>query len=185
MHTLTAADFLRRAAEVGVGFHPDYPHSNSPTFLPLGGRSVFWERPEDEAAVPAFLITLLDGLDEWEAGYLWPRCGRWSVYKPTAYAARIASVSALRDVVQAGGCAGAVRVGHDDRPVVVAALAVSSVFGGDVTDDLYFLPDHGRQLLMASHHDVVHVHCRSEERMWAFEDHMDAAGYDLGYGPLD
>ena len=58
-------------------------------------------------------------------------------------------------------------------------------FGWCVDDDLFFVPDHGRQLLQTDHHDVIHVECASEDRVRRLVAHMDEAGYELPEEPPD
>ena len=57
--------------------------------------------------------------------------------------------------------------------------------GGDSCSDLYFVPDHGRQIVWAGHHDVIHVECADEARIQDLVRHMDAAGFALPTEPPD
>jgi len=64
-------------------------------------------------------------------------------------------------------------------------LFVYLTFGWCVDDDLFFIPDHGRQLLQTDHHDVIHVQCTSGERVQRLVHHMAEAGYELPREPPD
>jgi hypothetical protein len=68
---------------------------------------------------------------------------------------------------------------------VVAALFASLALGGDSCSDLYFVPDHGRQIVWAGHHDAIHVECADEARILELERHMDGAGFALPTEPPD
>jgi hypothetical protein len=59
------------------------------------------------------------------------------------------------------------------------------VFGWCAEDDLFFVPDHGQQLLRTDHHDVVHVQCSSEERIQELVEYMAQQGYELPAGLPD
>jgi hypothetical protein len=165
-------EFLSWAAAARIGFDPRYPDSNCLVLLPPRESTRSWEVPEQAYPIPHFVETVLDGLDRWEVGYLWPRIGRWPTWKDPGLANE-----RVRDVVWRGlgmpsRWAGAGRVGHDERPVVVAALFASLALGGDLTSDLYFVPDHGRQIVWAGHHDELHVECADESRIQELVRHM-------------
>jgi hypothetical protein len=82
------------------------------------------------------------------------------------------------------GWAGAARVGPDGWPAIVAALFASLALGGDSCSDLYFVPDHGRQIVWAGHHDEIHIECADENRLLEFVRYMDGVGYALPTEPL-
>ncbi len=177
--------FLAWAAEAGIGFDPRYAGANSLGLLPGGESSRFWELPGHPYSAPYLVRAVLDGLDRWDFGYLWPREGRW----PAAGATPLPSEQ-VRDVVLRGagmpdGWAGAARVSRSEQLAVVAALFAALALGGDATSDLYFVPDHGRQVVQAGHHDVIHVECADEARVLAFVAHMQAAGFPLPTEPPD
>jgi hypothetical protein len=48
-----------------------------------------------------------------------------------------------------------------------------------VDDDLFVIPAHRRRIVHTDRHGVIHVECRSEQRIPQFVDHMAAEGYDL------
>src|SRR2546421_543366 len=130
---VSADEFLAWASGAGIGFDPRYPGTDCLSLLPPRESSRFWEKPEDAYSLPDLIEVVLDGLDRWEAGYLWPRVGQW----PTAADPGLAN-ERVRDVVwralqMPAGWAGAARVGRDERPLVVAALFASLALGGDST----------------------------------------------------
>jgi hypothetical protein len=176
---VSADDFLSWAAGVGIGFDPRYPGAHCLVLLPPGESSRFWEVPEQPYPIPHFVETALDGLDRWEVGYLWPRSGHWPTWNdPGLPNERVRDV-VWRGLGMAGRWAGAARIGRDELPVVVAALFASLALGGDLSSDLYFVPDHGRQIVWAGHHDVLHVECADEARIQELVRHMEGAGYVL------
>jgi hypothetical protein len=96
----------------------------------------------------------------------------------------------VRDVILRGagvpsGQAGAIRFGRDEEHILLAVLYANLAFGWCADDDLFFIPDHGRQLLHTDHHDVIHVECESEERVQKLVMHMADAGYELPREPPD
>jgi hypothetical protein len=85
----------------------------------------------------------------------------------------------LRGAGIPGGWEGAVRFTREEDDALVAVLYAALAFGWCVDDDLFFVPDHGRQLLQTDHHDVIHVECSSEERVQRLVAEMAEVGYQL------
>src|SRR3989442_15842478 len=77
MEVIPADEFLRCAAGVGIGFDPGYLDSGCLSLLPPSEHARFWVLPPDPATWPHFAAALVDSLDDWDTGYLWPRAGRW------------------------------------------------------------------------------------------------------------
>jgi len=61
----------------------------------------------------------------------------------------------------------------------VTLLFSTTIFGRSVGDDLYVVPDHGRQLLQTDHHGVIHVSFRSEESLNLCVDEMERREFPL------
>lgn len=178
-------EFLCWAASVGVGFDPRYPDAHSLCLLPAREAARFWVRPADAATWPHFAGSILKGLDQWEVGYLRPRFGRW----PRS-ADPLSANDGIRDVVLRGagvpdGWVGAVGYSRSERSAVLAVLFAYLAFGWHSDDDLFFVPDHGRQVVQTDHHDVIHAECETEERVRELVEHMTAAGYPPPTEPPD
>jgi hypothetical protein len=185
MELLRSEDFWRWAAGVGIGLDPEYAEAGQLALLARNDHARFWELPSDPAVWPHFAASLLEALDEWDTGLLWPRWGQWP--DPARSQSRNDGVRdvVLRGAGVPGGWEGAVRFRREEEPTLLAILFSYLAFGWCVRDDLYFVPDHGRQLLMTSHHDVIHAEGLSEERVqWLVAD-MAEAGYDLPTEPPD
>lgn len=171
--------FLSWAAGVDIGFDPRYPDARCLGLLPPRESARFWELPGDVGNWPHFAGTILEGLDRWEAGYLWPRSGRW----PAAADSRSHN-ERVRDFILLGagvpdGWDGAVLFTRGEGAAVVAVLFAYLAFGCCSDEDLYFVPDHGRQVVQTDHHDVVHVECLEEARVLELVGRMEVAGYSL------
>src|SRR5262249_44730673 len=123
--------------------------------------------------------------DEWSTGLLWPRSGAW----PDPSQSRSLN-DRVRDVVLRGagipgGWSGAIRFHQDEEETLAAVLFAYLTFGWCVDDDLFFVPDHGRQLVQTDHHDVIHAECSSEDRVLRLVEVMAEAGYELPTEPPD
>jgi hypothetical protein len=178
MELVPAVEFWKWAAGAAVGVDPRYPDSGCLSLLPPSAHARFWVVPGDPATWPHFIASLLGGLDEWETGLLWPRSGSW----PKSDQSQSYN-QGVRDVLLRGagigdGWSGAVRFGRDED-ALLAVLFAFVAFGWCVDDDLFFLPDNGQALLQTDHHDVIHVECRSEQRVLELVAHMAEEGYEL------
>lgn len=185
MESVSRDEFLRWAGDVGVGLDQRYSEPRCLTLIPPRKHNRFWVLPPEPASWPNIIMAVLAGLDEWRVGFLWPRSGGWPDPK------RLASpIDNVRDVILRGagipgGFAGAVRVRRDEEVALYAVLFAYLTFGWCVEDDLFFVPDHGKQIVQTDHHDVIHVQCNSEERVLKFATFMADAGYKLPNVPPD
>ncbi|MBA4191113.1 MAG: hypothetical protein C0467_24275 [Planctomycetaceae bacterium] len=185
MEAVTSEAFMTWAGGLGLGFDPRYPDGNCLGLLPPHESARFWVLPVDPHTWPHLADSVLAGLDRWETGHLWPRPGRW----PTA-AASSSPNELIRDVVLRGagvpnGWVGAIRYARHERAAVLAVMFAYLAFGWCSDDDLYLIPDHGRQVVQTDHHDVMHVECVNESRVSALVGHMQDAGYPLPAEPPD
>lgn len=185
MEAVPGEEFLRWASVLGVGLDPRYADSGYLRLLPPGDHARFWMVPADPTVWPHFVAELLDGLDSWASGYVWPRCGRWPEHaKPLSHNAGVRDVI-LRGAGIPAGWVGAIRFDCSEADSLLAVLFAYLAFGWCGDDDLFFIPDHGRQLVQTDHHDVVHAECRSEDRIVQLVAHMAHAGYELPTEPPD
>jgi hypothetical protein len=182
MEAVRGEEFLQWASEVAIGFDPE---SGCLHLLPLRKHARFWVLPSDPATWPHFVVSLLDALDEWASGFLWPRYGRWPVSARSQSYDQVVRDVLLRGAGIPGGWEGAVRFTREEDDALVAVLYAALAFGCCVYDDLFFVPDHGRQLLQTDHHDVIHVRCSSEDRVQRLVAEMAKAGYQLPREPPD
>jgi hypothetical protein len=185
MQAVSHEQFLRWAADRGVTVDPRYPDSGCLRLVPVADHARFWVVPTDVTTSPRFFTSLLDGLDEWATGLLWPRSGRWPRHGSSQ-----SYDGGVRDVVLRGagipnGWSGAVRFNRNEGDALVALLFAYMAFGWCVDDDLFFLPEHAQQLVQTDHHGVIHAECKSEGRILRLVEHMAAEGYDLPANPPD
>lgn len=183
MEAIPTAQFLTWAGGLHLGPHPDYPDHLA--LLPPTDHARFWVLPCNPATWPHFVSAILDGLNPWVTGYLWPRSGRWP-----AAADHLTRNERVRQVTLRGagisdGWAGAVRFDRAEVDVAVAVLCAFLTYGWHSPDDVWFVPDHGRQIVQTDHHDVIHVECRDEARVLALVEHMAGMGYGLPAEPPD
>lgn len=185
MQPVSRVEFLRSVADRGIGVDPRYPDSDCLTILPPTDHRRFWVVPGDPAGWPYFVASLLGGLDEWATGLLWPRSGHWPKSEQSqSYNAGVRDII-LRGAGIPDGWAGAIQFDCDEEDALVAVLFAFVAFGWCGDDDVFFIPDHARQMLQTDHHDVIHAECRSEERVLQLVAHMAEKGYDLPAEPPD
>ena len=178
MQKVSDTDFLSWAATHGIVPDTRYHEPRSLVYVPEGPTR-FWEFPDLPAAWPAFVDRVLTGMEPWSACYVWPRGGRW----PRAVALKGPDDAVREAVLRAAGIpldfTGAARFEAGERDLVLTLLFVYMAFGGCVLDDLFVVPDHGRQFLMTSHHEVIHVHTADGCPIEGLIGHMAGAGFRL------
>src|SRR5260370_34350093 len=128
METVRGEVFLWWAAGVAIGVGPRYPESGCLRLLPPREHARFWVRPSDPATWPHFVVSLLDALDEWGSGFLWPRSGSWPLPdRSQSYNEGVRDVL-LQGGGIPGGWEGAVRFDREDEDALVAVLYASLAF---------------------------------------------------------
>src|SRR3954471_15887045 len=176
MDTVDAGTCLGWAAGVGVGFDPRYPNARDLRPVHPTERSRFWGLPDHPGEWPGLLADALAANDPWATGYLWPRWGRWPGWRPNE---RGTWGVILRGAGVPAGAPGALRCRRSEEDEVVAVMFAALAFGGCVEDDVYFVPDHGHQVVMADHDGAVHVRCTRRDRVLALVRSMAEAGHAL------
>ena len=179
MRPISTERFFAWASKRGIALDERYPDARCLTYRPYRDFNRFWELPGDPATWPHFIATSLKAMDTWSAGYLWPRLGHWPVEgKAGDYNEGVRDV-VLRGAAIPSGHAGAVHFRRKEEDALLSVIFIYLAFGWFMGDDLYFIPDHGRQFLLTSHHDVIHISCAEGKRVRVFVKYMAKAGYEL------
>ena len=75
---------------------------------------------------------------------------------------------------------------REEMDAVLTVLFATMAFAWHSPDDLYFIPDHGQQIVQSDHHDVIHVECVDQNRMELLIQHLKTNGkYELPEEPPD
>jgi hypothetical protein len=159
MDQIATDEFVRRVGARGVSY-------DGRRHLNVGTRSLvrFWSAPTASRALAKFAAHVLAGFDPWSDFYLWPAGGVWHSDPP------VARVPAGYD--------GAIAFSAGQRRQLVSAVYAAARSANSVEEDVYLVPDHGRQMAFWSHHDLVHVSFADLARVAQFEVHMATAGYE-------
>jgi hypothetical protein len=179
MNKIDKNKFLEMIKQKGIIIDPKYLQTADLTFDDDSELSRFWEIPEEARRIPYFVDTLLTLLEPWESIYVWKHMGSWNV---------AVKGERLNDDVQAILYRGAGLTENNADILIfknteLAELAViifnQLVFGWHVGDDIYIIPEHGRQMIKTDHHDAVHVSFRDFASMKKYVEAMADAGFAL------
>jgi hypothetical protein len=179
MEAIPNCEFSTWHRNNGIEFDARFPDARSLVYESGREFSRFWTAPDDPGTWPTFIATLLTALDSWSIGFLWPRSGHWplSIHSTSDNAG-------VRDTVIRGagipdGYPGAIGFPRREGNAIVSVMFASLALACDSDDDLFFLPNHGRQFLHVSHHCIIHLHCSNEQRLMGIVLDMAEAGYPL------
>jgi hypothetical protein len=120
-------------------------------------------------------------MGNWQMCYVWRHLGRWPDPN-TVDVRRVNDVVECRILQGLGvplGTADVVIVERSELPTLTTLLFSTTVFGWSVGEDLYVVPDHGRQVLQTDHHEVVHVSFRDAREIDHWVSEMAQRGFDL------
>jgi len=179
MKRLTEKKFLELLKTKGIVINADYPQSAVLDFANDPQINRFWCIPDEARRIPTFVATLLDLLDPWENVYVWKHSGSWSTN---------IKGERLNDDVQAiiykgiglpNNSAEIIVFDKTEFGELVALVFNQLVFGWHVGDDLYIVPDNGKQIMKTDHHDVVHVEFLDNDSMERFVKVMIEQEFEL------
>jgi hypothetical protein len=74
---------------------------------------------------------------------------------------------------------GAAYFEREEENKLIAVMFVMMLFAVDSDDDLYFVPNHGQQLIKTDHHGVIHFKSLSEEGIQRAVRQLDEMGFPL------
>ena len=77
------------------------------------------------------------------------------------------------------GTHGAMEYTPEERPGMIALIANQLHYGCSTADDIFLIPDHGRQFIRTDHHNVLHMSFSDPGQLLPFINHMEARGYPL------
>jgi hypothetical protein len=180
MRFITEDEFLEWASAKGLGLDPRYPESAVLDFR-ADSDARFWMVPREAERRPYFLASLIDLMGDWQTCYVWRHLGSWPAPKRID-PRRINDAVELRILKGLGlplDTAAVVEFERSERDALVTLLFSTTVFGWSVGEDLYVVPDHGRQILQTDHHDVVHVSFSAGGDPGHWVSKMSQEGFDL------
>ena len=154
------------------------PENGYIDFIAEDAEDRFWIIPERGARIVYFLTVILNTLDPWEYLTVCKQgCTGWyDDDEGIIHQVRnqIASLSEVPKDFQ-----GALRFTKDEQTPLTTLLFNQLLFGWCMWDDVYIVPDHARQIVTTSHHDVVHVTFKDPKRVSEYVGKMKKAEFPL------
>jgi hypothetical protein len=153
MKLISKSAFHRQFARHGIALDCRY---HPPQTLVFGGRSDLqrsWDMPGRVKDVARWITSLVDATQPEKKIYLYPRDGAWragdsvKLFQTEAVFAMYGLKPTGDEVVEAE---------EAERDAVESLFFLSLVHGGTVADDVFLIPDHGKVILYADHHEAIH-----------------------------
>lgn len=154
MQAITKADFLRRFSEKKLVLDERYRPPQTLRFLENSELRWGSEIPSCPKTLPRFVTSLFEVCDENHSFYLFPRNGAWDsgdslkLFQMNSIFTKLGFIPQSDEVLE---------MKVEEINAVESLFALSLVFGGTVSDDVFAIPSHGRVVLYADHHEAVHV----------------------------
>jgi hypothetical protein len=182
MRSIAESEFLEWAEGVGLCVSPDYPDSVVLIYSKDKGElSRFWVIPHEPEKRPHFIKLLLKLLGPWQFCSVWRSMGSWhdssSISKD-----RVNDLVEFRILSGLGlplGTADIVQFDIEELDFLITLIFSTTIFGWSVGEDIYVVPNHGRQFIKVSHHNVIHVDFRDNADVQKWKRRMLDEGYPL------
>jgi hypothetical protein len=176
---LTSTDeFLQRAAGLGIELDTRFEPPQTLTYVTSQSASRFWPTPVDLDELLVFLTGALEALDPWTSCWVYKRAAGWFSAEDEDQRGKV-----LQSIGIPAGSADVLSIDAGERASLLLALLTQVGFGWKVTDDVFVVPEHGRQLLWIDHAEAVFVLFRDAAAVESFVAAMAAAGFPLPSEP--
>jgi hypothetical protein len=182
MQFMTINEFSAWASQRGIGvISPDGASAGAYywlNYLSSPGDGRFWGFPWEKSELLALIARVLNALDPWQSCWVFKREGGWSY----------AEDGDGRDVILHSigipeGFQGAVGFAASEKAGLILLLVTQIAFGWYVLDDVWVVPDHGRQMIYTDHDGAVHVRFAEVERVDSFVQTLAKNGFPLPEEP--
>lgn len=177
MKQIPEIEFIQLIGCKGIKVDSRYPESAGLHFENDPDIRRFWGIPIEARGIPFFLQTILGQLDPWEFVFVWKHMGSWKLKIEGERLNDDIQTVIYRGIGLQDDNADILGFNKKELPELIALIFIQLVFGWHVGDDLYIIPDHGKQMIKTSHHDVVHVSFREEETLRVFVNKMVEKGF--------
>jgi hypothetical protein len=164
--------FINNIREIGLKLDPKYPDSAILSFDNVSTYSRFWNIPDQARKYPFFTNTILTNIDPWKYVYIWKHMGSWDVLKHRERVNDDIQALIYKGAGISRGNSDILQFTMENISEITTIIFNQLVFGWCVGDDIYIIPNHGKQIIQTSHHDVVHVEFLEKSRLNKFIKNM-------------
>ena len=154
MKLISKRAFLREFATHGIALDSGYNPPQTLVFESMSDLALSWEMPARIKELPRWITALLKASRPSRRTFLYPRDGAWSsgdslkIFQMSAIFSACGLTPTGDEVIEAE---------EAERDAVESLFFLSLVHGGTVSDDVFLVPDHGKVILYADHHEAVHA----------------------------
>lgn len=177
MKNVRSKQFMEWATGLMIG--PDERHEEPRCLVYHPHRQFdrFWEIPESFQELAWFAAHVIDGLDPWSYCRAWPRGGYWPSSEESGNDKEREGLLEAAGIEPDKHCA--LEYLPEERPRMIALVVLQLHYAQNMNDDVFLLPDHGRQFIHCDHHNVLHMRFADPGQLLPFITHMEANGYFL------
>lgn len=179
MNRIAEKKFIELMKYKGIMVDSRYPDSAELCFENDSEISRFWVVPKEAKKILYFVSIILTAIDSWGSIFVWKHLGSWTLKIKGERLNDDIQALIYRGIGISDNNADILEFRNSELPELATLIFNQLAFGWHVGDDLYIIPDHGKQMIKTDHHDVVHVSFRDEPSMTKFVEKMNKNGFVL------
>jgi hypothetical protein len=148
------ASFHRHFEPHGIALDAKYAAPQTLEFIGASDFRWTWRVPSNAKDWPRWITSLFDASKPEKAIYLYPRQNAWArgfdlqSFQTSSVFHSMGVDPGSDDVIEAT---------TDERDAIETLFFLALLHGGTVSDDIFAIPDHGKVILYADHHEAVHA----------------------------
>lgn len=146
--------FHQKFEPLGIALDKRYAAPQTLEFLEVSDMRWTWSVPSKAKDWPRWITSLFDASKPDKTIYLYPRKGAWG-RRFDLQAFQISSVFRSLGVDPSGD--EVIEGTINERDAIETLFFLALLHGCTVSDDIFAIPDHGKLILYADHHEAVHA----------------------------
>lgn len=177
MKELSESEFFQWAKTFHMDLDERHPPPQCLVYADKNHLWAYWDIPREPHQMIGFFESLLSEMESWQYGRILPRnrdCAYWPLSQESLY--KQVHQTLLHSLSLREGYRGPLEFSRSEIAELVAFLYLRVTLGESRDHDLFFVPDHGKQLMWIQH-NVIQITFPEAEFLDIFAKRLEEKGY--------